>query len=182
MSAAFGAALMASPIVLWEFWRFITPGLKPTEKRYAIPFLLSSVVLFLMGGAVAWLTFPKALGFLVGIGGGDIGTFFTADKYLTFVSLMIIAFGVSFESEINQSSDQLRVRQARRFPHFRIHADGRKAGDGVGLVDIEFAGGGFEQEVHACHTLAVNRLVAGHGQALDFPGLFRCKIRRQNCF
>jgi sec-independent protein translocase protein TatC len=89
--------VLALPVLLWQLWRFITPGLNPKEKKYAIPFILSSIVLFLMGGAVAWLTFPKALNFLIKIGGGSIGTFFVADKYLTFVSLMIIAFGVSFE-------------------------------------------------------------------------------------
>jgi sec-independent protein translocase protein TatC len=95
--STYSGLVIALPIVLWQLWRFITPGLNPNEKKYAVPFVLSSVVLFLMGGAVAWLTFPKALGFLVGIGGGDITTFFSAEKYLTFISLMIVAFGLSFE-------------------------------------------------------------------------------------
>ena len=84
--STYAGFVIALPVVLWQLWRFITPGLNPKEKKYAIPFILSSIVLFLMGGAVAWLTFPKALNFLVKIGGGDIGTFFAADKYLTFVS------------------------------------------------------------------------------------------------
>jgi sec-independent protein translocase protein TatC len=95
--STYSGLIIALPIVLWQVWRFITPGLNAKEKKYAIPFVLSSIVLFLMGGAVAWLTFPKALNFLVSIGGGDISTFFTADKYLTFISLMILAFGLSFE-------------------------------------------------------------------------------------
>jgi sec-independent protein translocase protein TatC len=95
--STYSGVVIALPVLLWQLWRFITPGLNPKEKRYAIPFIGSSIVLFLMGGAVAWLTFPKALSFLIGIGGADIGTFFVADKYLTFISLMIIAFGVSFE-------------------------------------------------------------------------------------
>jgi sec-independent protein translocase protein TatC len=88
--------VIALPVLLWQVWRFITPGLNPKEKRYAIPFILSSLV-FAMGGAVAWLTFPKALNFLIQIGGGSITPFFTANEYLTFISLMIVAFGLSFE-------------------------------------------------------------------------------------
>jgi sec-independent protein translocase protein TatC len=95
--SSYGGLVIALPVVLWQVWRFITPGLNPNEKKYAIPFILSSILLFVMGGAVAWLTFPKALSFLVSIGGGSLTPFFTADKYLTFISLMIIAFGLSFE-------------------------------------------------------------------------------------
>jgi sec-independent protein translocase protein TatC len=95
--ATYGGLILSLPIVLWQVWRFITPGLNPKEKRYAIPFVVSSILLFAFGGFVAWITFPKALGFLVSIGGGSITPFFTADKYLTFISLMIVAFGLSFE-------------------------------------------------------------------------------------
>ena len=115
--------VIALPVLLWQLWRFVTPGLNPKEKRYAIPFILSSIVLFLMGGAVAWLTFPKALGFLVGIGGGDISTFFTADKYLTFVSLMIVAFGVSFEFPVVLVFLMLaRVLKTSTLRKYRRHA------------------------------------------------------------
>ena len=98
--STYGGLILALPIILWQVWRFITPGLNPKEKRYAIPFIVSSLLLFAFGGVIAWLTFPKALGFLVGIGGGSITPFFTADKYLTFISLMIVAFGLSFEFPI----------------------------------------------------------------------------------
>jgi sec-independent protein translocase protein TatC len=115
--------VLALPVVLWQLWRFITPGLNPKEKKYAIPFILSSIVLFLMGGAVAWLTFPKALDFLVKIGGSDISTFFTADKYLTFVSLMIIAFGVSFEFPVVLVFLMLaRVLKTSTLRKYRRHA------------------------------------------------------------
>ena len=95
--ATYGGLVLALPVVLWQVWRFITPGLNPKEKRYAIPFILSSIVLFAFGGFVAWITFPKALNFLIQIGGSSITPFFTANEYLTFISLMIVAFGLSFE-------------------------------------------------------------------------------------
>src|SRR5436190_13344995 len=121
--ATYGGIVLALPVWLFELWRFITPGLNPKEKRYAIPFIVSSIVLFLMGGAVAWLTFPKALDFLVKIGGADIGTFFTADKYLTFVSLMIVAFGVSFEFPVVLVFLMLaRVLKTSTLRKYRRHA------------------------------------------------------------
>jgi sec-independent protein translocase protein TatC len=58
--------------------------------------VLSSIVLFAMGAAVALLTLPKALEFLLNIGGDQLTPELTADKYLSFVSLMIVAFGVAF--------------------------------------------------------------------------------------
>lgn len=98
--AAYGGFSLASPVVFWQVWRFVTPGLRTKEKRYAIPFLAASVLLFFTGGLVAWLTFPKALTFLVGIGGGSIETIFSPEKYVSLIALMILAFGLSFEFPI----------------------------------------------------------------------------------
>ena len=98
--ATYGGIVVALPVVLFQVWRFVTPGLEPKEKRYAIPFIVSSTLLFLFGGFVAWATFPKALSFLVKVGGGSVETFFAAGKYLSLISLMIIAFGAAFEFPI----------------------------------------------------------------------------------
>jgi sec-independent protein translocase protein TatC len=95
--AAYGGFVIASPVVFFHLWRFITPGLHPKEKKYAIPFVVSSVILFLGGSAVAVITFPKALNFLLGVGGSDIDALLTAGSYITLVFLMVIAFGFSFE-------------------------------------------------------------------------------------
>jgi len=95
--ATYGGLFVASPVVLWQLWRFITPGLHPKEKRYAIPFVFASIVLFALGGLVALVTLPKALEFLLDIGGSQLRPELTADKYLGLVSLMIVAFGVAFE-------------------------------------------------------------------------------------
>jgi sec-independent protein translocase protein TatC len=121
--STYSGLIIALPVLLWQLWRFITPGLNPKEKRYAIPFILSSIILFAMGGAVAWLTFPKALSFLVTIGGGDIGTFFVADKYLSFISLMILAFGLSFEFPVVLVFLMLaRVLKTSTLRKYRRHA------------------------------------------------------------
>jgi sec-independent protein translocase protein TatC len=95
--ATYGGIVLALPVWLWELWRFITPGLNPKEKKYAIPFVLSSIVLFAMGAVVALFTLAPALKFLLKIGGSDLRPLLTADKYISLVSLMILAFGLSFE-------------------------------------------------------------------------------------
>jgi len=95
--AAWSGAFLASPVVLWQLWRFITPGLHKNEKRYAIPFIISSILLFTLGGSVALYTFESALRFLVGIGGDNLTPLFSASKFLSLIILMIIAFGIAFE-------------------------------------------------------------------------------------
>lgn len=98
--AAFGGLFLASPVVLWQFWRFITPGLHKREKRYAIPFIASSIILFGLGAAVAMLTFRQALGFLVSVGGSNLDALYTPSKYLSLITLMVAAFGIAFEFPI----------------------------------------------------------------------------------
>ena len=95
--ATYGGIVLALPVWLWELWRFITPGLHPNEKRYAVPFILSSIALFAFGGVVALLVLQPALEFLLKIGGSDLRPLLTADKYISLVSLMIVAFGLAFE-------------------------------------------------------------------------------------
>ncbi|HWC10116.1 MAG TPA: twin-arginine translocase subunit TatC [Acidimicrobiales bacterium] len=98
--SAWGGFFLASPVVLWQLWRFITPGLHKREKRYAVPFIVASILLFVCGAAVALLTFEPALRFLVGVGGENLETFFTPTKYLGLITMMILAFGVAFEFPI----------------------------------------------------------------------------------
>ena len=98
--AGFGGLFIASPVVLWQIWRFITPGLHKHEKKYAVPFIVASILLFLFGAVVAMFTFDQALRFLVGVGGGSLEAFFTPSKYLGLILLMMVAFGVAFEFPI----------------------------------------------------------------------------------
>jgi sec-independent protein translocase protein TatC len=95
--ATYGGIMLALPVWLWQLWRFITPGLHPKEKRYAVPFILVSIALFVVGAVVALITLPQALDFLLDIGGEDIRPLLTADKYISLVTLMILAFGLAFE-------------------------------------------------------------------------------------
>jgi sec-independent protein translocase protein TatC len=89
---------IAAPVVLYQLWRFITPGLNPKERRYAIPFVVASILLFFLGAYFGIFTLPKALNFLLGFAGTDtLVSALDVSKYMTFVFFMILAFGLSFE-------------------------------------------------------------------------------------
>jgi sec-independent protein translocase protein TatC len=99
--AAYGGIAIAMPVILWQLWRFITPGLYAHEKRYAIPFLASALFLFVLGAGLAYYTLPRALEFLVDIGGSDnFVTAFAPGKYFTLITYMMLAFGIGFEFPI----------------------------------------------------------------------------------
>jgi sec-independent protein translocase protein TatC len=95
---AFLGLVLALPVVLFQLWRFITPGLTERERRFAFPFVASSLALFALGGWFALLTLPKGLAFLLGFAGTErVQAVLSIGKYLSFVMLLIIAFGAAFE-------------------------------------------------------------------------------------
>ncbi len=98
--SAYGGIALAMPVVLWQLWRFITPGLYPNERRYAIPFILSAILLFFLGASLAYWTLPRALDFLIQVGGDDLEQIFSPTKYLSLVTYMMLAFGIGFEFPI----------------------------------------------------------------------------------
>jgi len=95
--AFFGGLVLASPVILWQIWRFITPGLRANEKRYIVPFVLSSIVLFLLGCATAYWILPHALGFLKAVGGSSLSQIYNPNQYLGLILLMMVLFGLTFE-------------------------------------------------------------------------------------
>ena len=89
--------IVASPVWLYHLGRFITPGLHKKEKRYAGGFLGTSLLLFLGGAALAYLTVAQGLAFLLNVGGEEITDNLSIDSYLSFFTLTLLAFGVAFE-------------------------------------------------------------------------------------
>src|SRR5205807_1969571 len=86
VGSVFLGLVLALPIVLFQVWRFITPGLTERERRYAFPFVASSLVLFTLGGWFALLTLPKGLAFLLGFAGTErVQAVLSIGKYLGFV-------------------------------------------------------------------------------------------------
>jgi sec-independent protein translocase protein TatC len=95
--AAYVGVILAMPVLLWQIWRFVTPGLYPHEKKYAIPFTLSALLLFIFGAAIAYFTLTPALEFLASMGAGQIDVNYTIDNYVTLIAYMMLAFGAGFE-------------------------------------------------------------------------------------
>jgi sec-independent protein translocase protein TatC len=98
--AAYGGLILALPVVLWQIWQFIVPALSKKEKRYAIPFISSSVILFAAGGSLAYWTLDKALEFLISWSGSDVNQAYQITKYISLVTFMMLAFGVGFLSPV----------------------------------------------------------------------------------
>jgi sec-independent protein translocase protein TatC len=96
MTALVGLAL-TSPVWLYQIWAFVAPALNTKEKRYSIPFMAASTILFLLGAGIAYLVLPTGINFLIDIGGSDLVPLLGAEEYLNFVGLMLLGFGVMFE-------------------------------------------------------------------------------------
>jgi sec-independent protein translocase protein TatC len=94
--AGYFGLFVSSPFVFYQLWAFLAPGLYEREKRYAIPFVGSAVVLFLGGAALAWWTLPKAFQWLFSVSGDQIQPLLEPVSYLSFVVLMMVAFGIGF--------------------------------------------------------------------------------------
>jgi sec-independent protein translocase protein TatC len=92
----YGGIIAALPVLLWQTWRFIVPALNAKEKKYAIPFVASSLVLFTAGGILAYVTVDRALEFLIAWAGEDVNQIFSVSSYVSLIGLMIFAFGVGF--------------------------------------------------------------------------------------
>lgn len=95
--AAWGGLVLALPVVLWQLWSFVTPGLRRHERRYAASFVSASLVFFALGGSLAWLTFPHALRWLSSIGGPSLQSIYNPASYLRLIILLIVVFGAAFE-------------------------------------------------------------------------------------
>ena len=92
------AIMLAIPLVIYQIWAFVAPGLYRREKRLAVPLLFSSVVLFYVGVAFAyWVIFPVMFGFFASAAPAGVQVMTDINSYLDFVLVLFIAFGVAFE-------------------------------------------------------------------------------------
>jgi sec-independent protein translocase protein TatC len=99
LKVAFYAGLFLSvPLLLFQVWKFVAPGLYEHERRYSFPFLIVSTVLFLLGAAFAYaVILPIALHFLIAQGGELWKPNITLSNYLSFCMRLILAAGLIFE-------------------------------------------------------------------------------------
>ncbi|HUP49408.1 MAG TPA: twin-arginine translocase subunit TatC [Thermoanaerobaculia bacterium] len=98
--AFFAGIFLAAPVILWQLWLFISPGLYRKERRYALPFVFAGALFFLAGGYFGYaFLLPTACGFFIETG-QHFKQVVTIDDYFSFASLIILASGVVFETPI----------------------------------------------------------------------------------
>jgi sec-independent protein translocase protein TatC len=89
--------ILAMPVLLWHVWRFVSPGLTPSERRAVLPWLPATLVFFAMGVAVAYVILPFAAQFLLSFDTPELVPLLTARDYFDFVSTLFLAFGILME-------------------------------------------------------------------------------------
>jgi len=100
VSIVFGI-ILGLPVILYELWAFVAPGLTPEERKTALPWIPMTIIFFVMGVAVAYVTLPYAVAFLTGFNiPGVAETKPSAESYYGFVSMIFLIFGAVMEFPI----------------------------------------------------------------------------------
>jgi sec-independent protein translocase protein TatC len=90
--------VLATPVLFYEFWMFVSPGLYRSEKRFMIPVVILSVVFFMLGSSFGYfVVFPYGFQFFLGFSSDTIQAMPSMKEYLGFASKMLLAFGFVFE-------------------------------------------------------------------------------------
>lgn len=97
----FVALFLAMPFVLYQLWAFVAPGLYKTERKFVMPLMVSSTLLFYAGVAFAYfVVFPLMFGFFNQVAPEGVAVMTDIGEYLDFVLMLFFAFGVAFEVPI----------------------------------------------------------------------------------
>jgi sec-independent protein translocase protein TatC len=97
----FGGFVLAMPVIFYETWRFVAPGLYEREKRYLVPFVLLSMIFFLGGASFCYfIVFPFVFQFFMSFSDDSLLAMPAIRQYLSFATRLLIAFGLVFEMPI----------------------------------------------------------------------------------
>ncbi len=115
---------LASPIIIFQIWCFVSPGLYSHEKRFARPMIIFSCLAFLSGAAFAYfLVFPKAFAFLASFAGPRLLLVPTLKDYLSFALRLMVIFGLSFQVPVGLAvAARLGIVSAQILRRFRRYA------------------------------------------------------------
>jgi len=94
---AFGGVIMAAPVVFYQLWRFIAPGLYKKEKAVVLPVVFASSVCFLLGMGFCYTVMPFLVNFLATYGAGRMEAMFRVQDFMGFLIMLMLAFGMVFE-------------------------------------------------------------------------------------
>ena len=97
----FTALFVAMPVVLYQVWAFVAPGLYKNEKRFAMPLLATSIILFYLGTAFAYfVVFPLIFNFFTAVAPEGVEVQTDISLFLDFITTILLAFGIAFETPI----------------------------------------------------------------------------------
>lgn len=119
----YAGLIITLPVILYHFWAFVLPGMYENERRSVIPYMASTTVLFLAGVAFSYfIVLPVGLRFMVGYSTDLFNQLLQADRYITFVTMFMLAFGVVFELPLIMMLlgwagivDHVRMRKVRKY-------------------------------------------------------------------
>ncbi|MBF0273836.1 MAG: twin-arginine translocase subunit TatC [Nitrospinae bacterium] len=99
MKVSFIAAIFISiPVLYFQVWKFVAPGLYPSERKMVVPFVFFSTILFFIGGIFAYkIVFPFVFQFFISFTSETIKILPSVKEYISFVSKLLVAFGVVFQ-------------------------------------------------------------------------------------
>ena len=119
-----GGFFLAFPVLLWEIWRFVAPGLYEKEQRMVFPFVIATPLLFFMGGAFTYfLVMPLVIEFFFTFETATITALPSVKEYLSFFLKMIFAFGIAFELPVLLILLALAgITDAKKLANFRRYA------------------------------------------------------------
>jgi sec-independent protein translocase protein TatC len=89
--------ILALPVILYQVWAFIAPGLLAREKKNAVPFIVIGIVLFVMGIALGYVVLRFPVEWLINFASASFTPLISADSYFTFITFFMLAFGIVFE-------------------------------------------------------------------------------------
>ena len=140
--------ILAMPVLLYQIWAFVAPGLTPAEQRTVRPWIPIALVFFALGVGIAFFVLPYAAGFLISFESADLQALITAGPYFEFVTTMFLAFGLVMEfpilliglSRVGILSSQ-RLTASRRFVILGIAIFSAVATPGGDLISPLVLGG-----------------------------------------
>lgn len=96
--SVFAGAIVAAPVIFYQIWMFVGPGLLKSEIKIVIPIVISSTIFFLIGGSFCFFyVIPLAIRFLLGFATENMQPMIMIGEYISFAGMMVLAFGIVFE-------------------------------------------------------------------------------------
>jgi sec-independent protein translocase protein TatC len=92
--------ILAMPVILWHVWRFVSPGLTPSERRMVLPWIPTALFFFILGVSIAYVILPFASAFLLSFQTPEFQALLSIRDYFDFVSTLFLAFGILMEFPI----------------------------------------------------------------------------------